>query len=312
MKQKIEWYQEVLELEPGSKVFFPLAKMLVADGQTDAAIAALRRGTDRHPEFIEARLFLVELLHKNGQDEPRNAEAARLAEMFSAYPAFWAAWGAVVMAGEDGPQGTALLLLAAAMREQNISWNDIIDTGVRNLIGAVGVGSTVAPSVPLYSVRREAAQPAAAIPPAPAKDPANGRVSLQDAAVESVFTDEDIEAAFPPDTEEETAPGELLAEEPSGDEHLSVRTRSMAEVLVEQGDLRGAKEIYEELLQSSKNPAISADLKRRIEDLDERMGRLSAAGATHKAEEAAPASSGKDKVVNMLQLLASRLENRAS
>ena len=28
MMEKIEWYQEVLKLDPDSKVFFPLAKLL--------------------------------------------------------------------------------------------------------------------------------------------------------------------------------------------------------------------------------------------------------------------------------------------
>ena len=54
MKAKIEWYREVLELEPGSKVFFPLARLLGQSGETQEAIRVLRMGLARHPEYIEA------------------------------------------------------------------------------------------------------------------------------------------------------------------------------------------------------------------------------------------------------------------
>ena len=35
MMEKIEWYQEVLKLDPDSKVFFPLAKLLRDSQQPD-------------------------------------------------------------------------------------------------------------------------------------------------------------------------------------------------------------------------------------------------------------------------------------
>ena len=44
MMEKIEWYQEVLKLDPDSKVFFPLAKLLRDSQQPDKAIEVLRAG----------------------------------------------------------------------------------------------------------------------------------------------------------------------------------------------------------------------------------------------------------------------------
>ena len=44
MMEKIEWYQEVLKLDPDSKVFFPLAKLLRDSQQPDKAIEVLRVG----------------------------------------------------------------------------------------------------------------------------------------------------------------------------------------------------------------------------------------------------------------------------
>ncbi|MDR2668671.1 MAG: tetratricopeptide repeat-containing protein, partial [Desulfovibrio sp.] len=92
MKQKIEWYKEVLELEPGSKVFFPLAKLLAADKQIGEAASVLRQGLLRHPDHVEARLLLVELLYRQGADEELSAQTDALAHLFSAYPGFWSAW----------------------------------------------------------------------------------------------------------------------------------------------------------------------------------------------------------------------------
>ena len=68
MTEKIDWYKEVLELEPNSKVFYPLSRLLAEAGRTDEAVDTLEQGLARHEEFLEARLFLVELLHQLGQD----------------------------------------------------------------------------------------------------------------------------------------------------------------------------------------------------------------------------------------------------
>ena len=42
-REKINWYREVLELEPGSRVFLPFARLLVEQGCSDEAAAVLRR-----------------------------------------------------------------------------------------------------------------------------------------------------------------------------------------------------------------------------------------------------------------------------
>ncbi len=68
MSKKIEWYQEVLSLEPGSRVFFPLAKLFVENGMPEDAVITLCRGLDRHPDYLEARMLLVELLTELGRE----------------------------------------------------------------------------------------------------------------------------------------------------------------------------------------------------------------------------------------------------
>ena len=54
MMEKIEWYQEVLKLDPDSKVFFPLAKLLRESQQPEKAIDVLRAGLERASVYLEA------------------------------------------------------------------------------------------------------------------------------------------------------------------------------------------------------------------------------------------------------------------
>ncbi len=91
MKQKIEWYKEVLEIEPNSKIFFPLARMLAKDGRPDEAVAVLRQGVGRHPDHVEARLFLAELLYSTGRVIELQQEIAVISDLFKNYQGLWRA-----------------------------------------------------------------------------------------------------------------------------------------------------------------------------------------------------------------------------
>ena len=67
MMEKIEWYQEVLKLDPDSKVFFPLAKLLRDSQQPDKAIEVLRAGLQHSSVFLEARLLLIQILFEQSR-----------------------------------------------------------------------------------------------------------------------------------------------------------------------------------------------------------------------------------------------------
>ncbi|MBR5051132.1 MAG: hypothetical protein IKX75_07370, partial [Desulfovibrio sp.] len=100
MTEKIEWYKEVLALEPNSKIFFPLARMLEREGELEQACEVLKEGVARHGEYLEARLFLVELLERLGRMEECAAEVEVLAGLLARYEGFWSAWSA--SAGQAG------------------------------------------------------------------------------------------------------------------------------------------------------------------------------------------------------------------
>ncbi|MBQ7606943.1 MAG: hypothetical protein IJU76_03080, partial [Desulfovibrionaceae bacterium] len=88
---------------------------------------------------------------------------------------------------------------------------------------------------------------------------------------------------------------------------ISLRTRSMAEVLAEQGDIKGALDIYCELESSASSVEEAADLKQRVATLRAMLARQRVQEA--KAMESVKID--KSRVINLIEALSERLEARA-
>jgi len=466
MTAKIEWYKEVLELEPNSKVFFPLARLLAEEGQTDESIKRLEKGLDRHPEFLEARLFLIELLYTQGYREKCNAEIEQLSKMFASYAGFWQAWAACLVS-EQGQADTASIIrfLAAHFVSGPLNFNEVINRGLDSILGT-GKEKQAKP-LPAESVHENMAlhedsavsefaahsaemledldaeldtlaKPSGEGPQTvaiageksatdgnysdesilPAEDPQAAAIEKEDtvtgvndlpieenenasesvSAGDAVQSDADTLAGMElsemaqenvpaiPQTgqaaetngadeekpqatataEEETAicssgsdesilpaeenenavesvlAGDVVqsdadtladmelcemapkgepviphtsqaaeADEIDEEEPFSLRTRSMAEVLAEQGDIQGALDIYQELAMSATSADEAEDIKRRMATLEARLKVVNASPAFKMAEEEAAARS-KEKLIGMLEALAERVEARAA
>ncbi len=187
MMTKINWFKEVLELEPGSKVFFPLARLYFDDGAHGEALATLRHGLERNPDHLEARFMLVEILMRLGREEEAADEVRTITGMLSRYPSFFRVWAKnAALASKDSAM--ALTFLAASFQGSPISWSQVIERGLDAFFGGNGEDKAPAPK------KKK---------PAPAKKAA------------------------------ETDP--------------NIRTRTMADLLADQGDFEGALTIYEEL-----------------------------------------------------------------
>jgi hypothetical protein len=220
MKEKIEWYQEILQIDPGSKVFFPLARLLSQSDQAGQAVEVLRAGLACHPEHAEARLLLVRLLRQAGDKAACAQEFEGLSNMFSAYPEFWQTWS------EHAPNAEvalALLFLAATLRRPGLSLQDILHDGLKHQ-GAAPACETDAP-----------------LAAAPAPEPAR--------------------------TGGREARGNAGKGKPS-----SLRTKTMAEVLVSQGDREGGLAIYRELLAEAAGTGAEKRLRERIAELTRDIG----------------------------------------
>lgn len=360
MTEKIEWYKEVLELEPNSKVFFPLARLLSEAGRTDEAVEVLEQGLARHEEFLEARLFLIELLHTANRLEACEKQVGRLTKMFSTYAGFWQAWAACINAAGDAPDTAAVLrFLALNFSKGPVPLHEVINQGLASLSGtgaaagpsaheaAFAAASTPAQQA-VTGARTSVAEAVEQLVAAPVLAPASNLATVMhdadathdaDARVDDVDAHDPID--FDPDlamADDEALPAEsedtpsmlargadayaayaapvtqseavVVDDADEGEERFSLRTRSMAEVLAEQGDIKGALDIYHELAAAAVHPEESADLRQRITTLTARLGNAQTVDTVQPAATAEHAS-GKDKLISMLEALAERVEARA-
>lgn len=69
MNDTFQLFDELLAHDPGSRIFFPLARLYRKEGLMDRAIEIVRKGIEYHPDFLEAQLFLIELLSEAGLRE---------------------------------------------------------------------------------------------------------------------------------------------------------------------------------------------------------------------------------------------------
>jgi tetratricopeptide (TPR) repeat protein len=294
MKQKIDWYREVLELEPGSRVFFPLAKLLAADGQAGEAVLTLKQGLLRHPDNVEARLLLVELLHLQQADAEVAAEIERLGKILASYPGFWSAWcGNIAENPLMRDASLAMRFFSAALQGKNISWGDIISRGLSAVLSA---GETTTASGKAY---------AGALPPIDERRIADAAAKTRPAEDSAVLQTSSVAQA----ADESGNEPSLADEEEEPDEPFSLRTRSMADVLAEQGDIQGALDIYQELLQSAAAEE-KLPLAQRVDELSRRLNSIGTEPEVSEEKALIPGSESL-KIVSLMESLAERLEARA-
>ncbi len=338
MQEKIDWYQEVVDLEPSSKLFFPLAKM-VADTDVARAVATLQRGLDRHPEFIEARFYYVELLHKHRAQANYGAlleeQLSFLSPTLTRYADFWKAWSKSLSPQDGNLNDTALAaaFLGVMCDNQNTSLSDIFAAGLQSMMGEAVSAPAVAeektaPVVvaePAPVVAQEEVAPAvvkepapvvveeaAPVAPAPVETPPAAKPSSAARIAGSLNLKPKIVVRSANITQKKATPAPQVvaaeAEEDETEESYSLRTRSMADVLAEQGDTAAAVEIYNELIYAAESEEERQELQEKIASL----------GAVHsqQIEFSAPVedvednSPGKKRVISVLESLADRLETR--
>lgn len=350
MMEKIEWYKEVLELEPNSKVFFPLAKLLVNNGTPLEAIDVLKQGLERHPDFTEARLFLIELMYREGQRGECNNQIQKLSKMFASYAGFWQAWAAC-LSSEDKDADTASILrfLAAGFLTGPLQIHEVLDLGISEIIKkqqdkpVSPEQSKITPDL-AFSLQQtaESSQQSQIIESnttvkeneslpksAPAAVQNTGAAVNLDTLPEIDLETEEILAQEKLTTDQDFAISELSGienktvsnleneftdeltsseEEKEGLEKISIRTRSMADVLAEQGDYQGALDIYEELATTETDPVEAENLRARIAELSAQATPNSIQDETPLAM--ATPSQKKEKLLGMLEALAKRVEAR--
>ena len=365
--EKALWYQEVLSLDPASRIFLPYARLLAESGRRTEAVDILKAGLLRHPEFLEARLLLIDLLYATGQEKAATLEASSVLEPLSRCSSLWKIWSS--MPGIRADQAAMLLFFVATFREGGPGLTEVFEAGMNALCGnkehtpATQTQKGPAPSeeAPADHGAKtpEAEEPAASGTAPAAEEPAASAASAAPVAsaasadeaatsgtgdapaphrsfvmdentpwysLDAVPEDDDL-----PDDEDQPAPltpvppsaADLFFSEhpapfvqteggqdvPAPAAHpgprsplegkSSLRTRSMAHILEEQGAFGEAAAIYRELLNECTCEEERAELSARLESLSQR------------ADSPQPPQSAATGILDMLETLAVRLENKS-
>ncbi len=300
MNEKISWYREVLDLEPDSRLFLPLARLLVEEGLAEEAADVLDRGCARHPTFLEAGLFRVEVLQSLGRAEESSAELDALLPIFSRNRGFWKAWADNENAlGREGAS-LALRLLDLVLNGVAVDMQDIIRRGIESLemerAGAGRPESRPKAAPVILPLRQEAVSPG---PGPKAATPLQSAEKLKTA--ESLKPKRIISA---PGAQEKALekPFDKAADRPVSAPRISVaepaqnggaardrtqvppRTRSMAEVLAEQEQYRDAASIYAEIIEKCRENGESG----KIEEIENRRKELLALAEGRQIEAPQP------------------------
>ncbi len=313
MMEKIEWYQEVLKLDPDSRVFFPLAQLLRESRQPEKAIDVLRLGLSHTSIFLEARLLLIQLLFEQARVDECRSELSAVTGLLEKYPAFWEVWADSV-AEKNKDLALAIRLMASTIRHPEYSLSLILESGLELLQDVRRTFSASAAPVKAGEAASEA--PSGAMPCESSGD------AVPESSADMPFADEDLletmlEERAPVEeassmTEKPLVPlaGEAAFLEES--EEPTLRTRSMADVLAEQGDIVGALEIYQELEAAAPTPEEARELHDSVVALAARVAG-NGAESEEQAENAGEPPYGDmgNHLMSLLESLADRLEARA-
>ncbi len=131
LNDKLELYRELLEIDPFSRVFFLYAQMLDQSGQMDEALLVLARGLEKHPDYLEARLYYIELLAKKDKYESANIQLHKFTDVFKKYPSFWQTWSTLA-ADENAAISSTLALLSAFFANPTLTLMDIFQAGIQH------------------------------------------------------------------------------------------------------------------------------------------------------------------------------------
>jgi tetratricopeptide (TPR) repeat protein len=291
MTEKIALFEEVLRLEPNSKLFFPLAQAYAQDHRTEDAVAILRKGLTFHPEHLEARLLLIECLTESdvaSRNSSFSAGGTPAAEALSSpelesltkalvgHPSFWRHWAARSRAEGRTDLAVTLDMLAFQLSGTRINWDALLEQGLRAVTGGRKEFQAPAPleeddskllkPEPL-SVLESVPDPEPVFSPSPEQDtePKPETDTTSDAVPEPAQT-------FPSESETVARQSpEAQAEVPlSEGERRYYETKTYADLLAKQGEHDEALDLFAKLLQTSPDDEQRQDLKARIQELRDR------------------------------------------
>jgi len=120
MNDTLHLFDELLEHDSGSKIFFPLARLYRKQGHTKRAIEIVRKGIENHPDYLEAQLYLIELLSEVGDDAAAENKAQSIFSKLLSYEKFW-----ICLRAHYAKSNQSDLALASFLVERNAHGEDV-------------------------------------------------------------------------------------------------------------------------------------------------------------------------------------------
>ena len=120
MNDTLHLFDELLEHDSGSKIFFPLARLYRKQGHTKRAIEIVQKGIENHPDYLEAQLYLIELLSEVGDDAAAENKAQSIFSKLLSYEKFW-----ICLRAHYAKSNQSDLALASFLVERNAHGEDV-------------------------------------------------------------------------------------------------------------------------------------------------------------------------------------------
>lgn len=275
MQDKIELYKDILLSDPFSRVFYPLSIALKEQGSYEESAHYLEQGLLYHTNFLEARMLFVEVLDTLGNIEKRDAEIDKIIVTFKKYPSFWRV--CATKEHEHNDVALALQFVSQALTNTDVTLSKVFASGLQAL--------------------------------SPLPTPINNEQeysSTEHVSVEIPLKEENRQEYKEP-IDEELSSIDEITDITYKNSDTNINTRSMADLLAEQGELEKALAIYKELLEKEQDIEVKAELKFIIQEFE---ARIKEEGTAEHVQENTHALN-KENLINTLATLVSRLDARA-
>jgi tetratricopeptide (TPR) repeat protein len=314
MQDKLKCYEEALAIDPGSKLFFPLAKLYLDNEQIEKAEEVLKSGLERYPEHLEARLLLANIYFLRGQEKEGEKICVDMFSLLKKNMFFWSVLERFFDREGDVDLALAFRFLALHAKGEELTWSKVLKAGILALEKEDSSAQRSECSrVETGQLRDREIDDDKQIGIPHDEEPADQIVAQSEVGV---LVDADREIR---EIDEEFDDVEEVKDLNFEQE---ARTRSLADLLFEQEEYAKALDIYEELWRASLPGTERKDLENRIKEIKELLAdgesspeqKLAVESDSSDSNEEAISekNDGQDEVIDFLSRLAERLEARAA
>jgi len=323
---KTKFYEQVLELEPESRLFFPLARIYFEQNQIRKAKQTLENGLNRHPRHFEARLLLATVLIHAGDQNRARQIYMDIFSLFREDRLFWENLTDILSGRGEKDLSLAAAFFARSGSDKAFTWTDVLKTGMDHMGSGLDHKETQSPggTADTFDMGEDSGQESQTtetltsqnrLDETPGSIP--GKIYGQEDnyhpepafAAEALDDDPGRSAKAAPagnvgryDDEEFEDPEELA----DFDIDNEARTKSMADILFGQEEYAKAHGIYRELWHNSLPGSERRELERMMARSEQAMSLDVQVGEQDLSAE--DDGYDKDQLINFLKTLADRLE----